>query len=659
MEVTIGGQRIGSGSKMKAELPNYEMSSNRMQRVRRTTISAGTLIPVFKMITQAGDRIKMRIRAQVITNATIGALYGSYKFQVDVFSGDMRLYIADLHNNTLGIGLDMTKAKFPLMTVSCPRNLTAEEATTMTQIHPSSIMAHLGVMGIGRSTTGAAGIMRRKFNGIPYLMYCDIFKNYYANKQETDAYYIHTAVPVVNTNITNAYWYDGTGDTLVPQWPTTASITLNPMTGTLRLNVPGGVQPINEVYIRVDNDWWQLGTIFNSVAMGSTAIYCTNVKPEWWGYKLQAWGYASAEITAPTAPVLKAFPLENIDIMRTRIFQWAGQATALTIQHDFVGSGGTIEPYSTILAQNTTNYLTSLQYSQEGLFVKTYQSDRYNNWLKAATVDAINTQSQISTAGNAFSISSLILGTKLYEMQNAIMTSGGSYDDWQESQFNHKAYGKPEIPIYHGGLTRELEFDEVVSNSAAETAGGIQALGSIAGKGRFTKETGGEVEINVQEAGYIMAIASMTPRIDYSQGNDFDMRFTTMNNIHKPALDQIGYQDSPTDEITYWDTAIDGLNVETFYSLGKVPAWLDWKTAVNQNKGNFALINNKMYMVLDRRYKMNTTTGRLQDGTTYIDPSKFNYTFAQTTLDAQNFDLQVAFDVDVRRKISNRVMPKL
>ena len=31
--------------------------------------------------------------------------------------------------------------------------------------------------------------------------------------------------------------------------------------------------------------------------------------------------------------------------------------------------------------------------------------------------------------------------------------------------------------------------------------------------------------------------------IDYSQGNDFDLNLQTMDDLHKPALDGIGYQD--------------------------------------------------------------------------------------------------------------------
>ena len=43
-----------------------------------------------------------------------------------------------------------------------------------------------------------------------------------------------------------------------------------------------------------------------------------------------------------------------------------------------------------------------------------------------------------------------------------------------------------------------------------------------------------------------MGIGSITPRIDYSQGNEFYNELKTLDDIHKPALDGIGYQDSLT-----------------------------------------------------------------------------------------------------------------
>ena len=143
MEVSIGGQRIGSGSRMKAEMPHYEMSTHNLSKVTRMTIAAGTLNVVFKMLVQPGDIVKMNINALLLTLPTVGPMLGSAKFQIDVFSGDMRLYNADLHNNTLGLGLDMTKAKFPQISLRCARNTANIDAYSNIQVNPSSIMSHL------------------------------------------------------------------------------------------------------------------------------------------------------------------------------------------------------------------------------------------------------------------------------------------------------------------------------------------------------------------------------------------------------------------------------------------------------------------------------------------------------------------------------------
>ena len=45
------------------------------------------------------------------------------------------------------------------------------------------------------------------------------------------------------------------------------------------------------------------------------------------------------------------------------------------------------------------------------------------------------------------------------------------------------------------------------------------------------------------------------------------------------------------------------------------------------------------FMVLNRNYSMDNK-GQIEDLTTYIDPVKFNYIFADTNLDAMNFWVQ-------------------
>jgi hypothetical protein len=45
------------------------------------------------------------------------------------------------------------------------------------------------------------------------------------------------------------------------------------------------------------------------------------------------------------------------------------------------------------------------------------------------------------------------------------------------------------------------------------------------------------------EPGYIFCITSLTPRVDYFQGNEWDLYLNTMDDLHKPQLDGIGFQD--------------------------------------------------------------------------------------------------------------------
>ena len=149
-----------------------------------------------------------------------------------------------------------------------------------------------------------------------------------------------------------------------------------------------------------------------------------------------------------------------------------------------------------------------------------------------------------------------------------------------------------------------------------------------------------------------MGIVSITPRIEYSQGNDWTVNLKTYNDFHKPALDAIGFQDLVTEQLLWTDSTHNAdTGITTKKSLGKQPAWINYMTSVNQVFGNFAEENSAMFMVLNRRYSKNED-GSLKDGTTYIDPTKYNHIFAQTSLDSRNFWVQIAVNLETRHKIS-------
>ena len=246
-------------------------------------------------------------------------------------------------------------------------------------------------------------------------------------------------------------------------------------------------------------------------------------------------------------------------------------------------------------------------------------------------------------------------------MLNRIMLSGGSYDDWLDAVYTHERNKASENPMYVGGLSKELIFQEVLS--VAGTA--EQPLGTLAGRGRMSsKHKGGKVIVKVSEPSVIIGLVSLTPRIDYSQGNEWHTNLKSINDLHKPALDEIGYKDLISDQMAFWETTIDDVLTSgepVFRSVGKQPAWINYMTEVNRCYSNFAVDTNQMFMTLNRRYEPDLDEGviKIKDLTTYIDPVKFNYIFADTQRDAQNFWTQIGVSIEARRKMSAKIIPNL
>ena len=81
-------------------------------------------------------------------------------------------------------------------------------------------------------------------------------------------------------------------------------------------------------------------------------------------------------------------------------------------------------------------------------------------------------------------------------------------------------------------------------------------------------------------------------------------------------------------------------------------------TNFNKTYGNFAIKDNEAFMVLNRWYESNPMTQE-GDYTSYIDPQKYNYIFADTDLNAMNFWVQIGVSVKARRMISAKVIPNL
>lgn len=642
MKTNIGKNTIGDNGKMEVDLRTYNMSTHDLSTIVRNTQSPGTLVPNLCLVAQRGDIFDINIDANVLTHPTTGPLYGSFKNENHMFFIPFRLYNSWLHNNRTKIGLNMAEIKLPQISLGLIADVDeVTDGNEFTQINPSCLLAYLGLRGWGTPTGNAGSPI--SYNGVPVLGYYDIFKNFYANTQEEDMYVLG-ATNQFDVIASSRGWVSYNYAKIEEPIVTGDVITFSPN------NIPESQIKITVSLMgstrSITGTPHELGGVGSYVA--STGKWTPEI-PE-----TEGWILMSVSIGSITA--LKKYPLSDLDDLRDRILEYKGNIPFQVFGDDTIPM---LRDFQTRKLNNKLNTTTP----QYGLALKTYNSDLYQNWINTEWIDGVNGINEVSAVDvtdGQLTMDALNLAQKVYMFLNRIAISGGTYKDWLETVYTSGQYIEGcETPTFEGGMSQEIIFQEVISNAAS----GEEPLGSLAGRGISTnKQKGGHIKIKCSEAGYIMCINSITPRIDYNQGNTWDMKLETMDDLHKPALDGIGYQDSLNDERAWWSGYVNNQGLNNT-AAGKTVAWINYMTNVNRTFGNFAIRDNEGFMVLNRQYSKKTwddeTGFQIEDLTTYIDPEKFNYIFADTSIDAMNFWVQTKFDVKVRRLISAKQIPNL
>ena len=696
-EVTLGGERLGSGNSMKQELHNYGMNSFNQGRDWKSTCAPGILYPCFKEIGTNFGTFDIDIDTFVRTLPTKGPLFGSFKMQVDLFNVPFRLYQGVLHNNPVDIGLNMHQVKLPKLRIKTKEGKGAKRVKGSNdysrQIHESSLEKYLGISGIGTFSNGKITNTNiwRDIQCVPELGYYDIFKNYYSNKQEENAYVITPGnITIPDAKVTKEVLKYEAQEDRVQEPP--RSLVVKKWGSTAR--PPQEEYPIQEAQFYIQNlntSTTKLKVLFDDEQQQETQEFEIGLE-EFWDYTYQngilkinnfdleyqddqkPWTQfellpgKEEELTSTIE--LTPFALKNIDKMRSMLlacnelnqtFQIiSGEETEQGLWSDDAGVDGTGMPYIA-LAKTTDDGVTWNAFAQNGLVVKTYQSDLFNNWLDTSFVDTIASRTKIDTTSGGFTPDTLILQEKIYKLLNRILVSGGTYYDWQEATYGEGVARMCEIPMYIGGMSTEIMFEEVISNAETNVGNDFQPLGSLGGKGMNTNKKGGNnIHVRMDEPGYIMGILSITPRISQSQGNDWDRtEIESMDDLHKPELDGIGFQDLMAEQMCWWDTQINQYGtVTTRHAVGKQTAWINYQTAVDKVYGDFAKQDGYSFMVLTRNYEIDDYNG-IKDMTTYIDPAKYNYAFAVQDLAAQNFWIQLVFKCTSRRKMGAQQLPNL
>ena len=644
---TLGKNTLGDNNKMKVAMRDYDMSTHDISTICRTSLGVGMLVPFCKILCQKGDIIDINLINKTLSQPTLGPLFGSFKLQHFMFFGGFRLYNSWLHNNRTGIGMKMSDIKLPMMFANTKGTTTKAE----TNISASSLYKYLGWSKSRRTGKSAdQGVLK---NGVPLLMYLDIFKNFFANTQEDKFYMLKGGLSTLSIG-PNIYKIPAKNINVYPTAGTSVGSFDESENWQLyweNVRVLGRKNGSDVITTMADLSTDPTTKTITIDKVASVISEIVNVEFD-------------KNIIKYIKTQLGQYDLKLLDQIRDVILHKKGNETLILYGSSLNASNNGSEEL-----QSMFNDLINSQANKlGGMLLKTYDSDIFNNWVKTDWIDGAGgitemTSINITANDGKLTMDALNLQQKVYNMLNRIAVAGGTYRDWLETVYTAGKYlDRPETPVFIGGMTQYIEFDEVISKSAAETAYGNQPLGDIAAIGRGGKPiNNGHIHYQCEEPGYIMGLMAITPMIDYSQGNDFDLNLQTIDDLHKPALDGIGYQDLVQEQMV-GETSVyeEGISINNIKHLAanKTVAWIDYMTNYNRTYGDFAAGEALDFMVLNRRYEV-SDNNTIEDLTTYIDPQKYIEIFADTAIDSQNFWVQTVVQATRRGNYSAKQIPFL
>lgn len=298
--VALGGDRIGTGAKMEVTMHGYNRSTFNNNKLWRSTMAPGTLVPFVCDIGLNGTSFKYKLRPVVMTLPTVGPLFGSAKLQVELFSAPLRNYNGKLHMNLQGVGLDMKQIKMPQVRLegSVPTQTTKDVDNC--QISPSCLFSYIGIRGIGAKNGESGTYVSRDFFAGFLLAYFDYYKQYHANKQEGIGYYVHNNLQstdyddVIGVVLSNNNGAEAIALTALGQGGGTFTETQLDVTSNIAFTLDNLTEyDLNDFFITINNNVVKCLTVFGTTSINTvgteTTIIFSNPTGLWEGVRF--YGY--------------------------------------------------------------------------------------------------------------------------------------------------------------------------------------------------------------------------------------------------------------------------------------------------------------------------------------------------------------------------------
>lgn len=317
-----------------------------------------------------------------------------------------------------------------------------------------------------------------------------------------------------------------------------------------------------------------------------------------------------------------------------------------------------------------------------GLFNTLYEPDYFSNMLSS---DVGSISAKVSSNGT---IHELYFANKLQKLIDRLDISGGVFSNWIRSVRGSRVSKRLDIPEIIGSVTHIIDPRNVtsVSNTYQDTVG--SSLGQMAGVvnqfDRMWKDNKDGVysfDYHAPEDGYLMAIVSIIPCVDYTQGIEPDVFKSYFVDDYTPQFQRLGFmQYNPLEfnalparsEDSDGSPVYSGLiipetegefitaqGIDTYSdTVGKHPAWMEMMTDVDRSFGEFS--DGGMYQTWILRrpfYRLRADGSSYVDITRYQRPLDFQYPFVAHTHYDPNFFLQLGVQCRAVRPIIKSIMP--
>lgn len=181
-----------------------------------------------------------------------------------------------------------------------------------------------------------------------------------------------------------------------------------------------------------------------------------------------------------------------------------------------------------------------------------------------------NGESDVAYSGSHISVQQLRLAYAYDRMMSITQRAGRHYEDQVKAHFGFSVpRGVSDETYYLGSHDTDLMIGEVMATAAGSTGsegGASSVLGEIAGRGLASSGKQKRINFTAPCHGYLMAIYSCVPDIDYHDyGTERLNTYVSINSFPHPEFDQIGMQPLLAFQ-AQWNlgTLSDSLSYDTF-----------------------------------------------------------------------------------------------